>query len=694
MSLALCSLSILSALSPLIAAPAFESVRSSYRSSEQVFTDRLGRPLQERRLDSDVRRLGWTQVKEISPALLRAVLRSEDKRFYDHSGADWLAIGSAAWTYTAGSSRRGASTITMQLAGMLDPELAAGGGGRTFSQKWSQIRAAWEIEKTWSKDQILEAYLNLVSFRGELVGVQSASYGLFGKSPAGLTDLESVILSALIRSPQSDLSSVQIRACRLAFVLKLPADCSVTNPLVEKALLEPPRIRPLANLAPHLPELVGSQKGGEVLTTLDLDVQRVAREILYKHLISVRNRNVRDGAILIVENKTGAILSYVGSSGELSNAPMLDFVRARRQAGSTLKTFVYGQAIEKKYLTASSELLDTPLNRSVGTGIYRPENYDGHFLGPISLRVALASSRNIPAVRALEITGVDQAVERLDALGFKGLRESQFYGPSLALGSADVTLWELVGAYRAIANDGVWSPLYAAVPPEKAASRLAFSEGTAFILADILSDRESRSASFGLESVLSTQFWTAVKTGTSKDMRDNWCVGFSDRYTVGVWVGNASGEPMWNVLGVTGAAPVWLELMNHLHAGRPSQPPKAPDSIVKIQTNSHNEYYIRGTEPVQVNAPAAQQPLQIAYPEKGSIFALDPDIPRDRQRIFFRWRGGSGSEKLLWSLNGKNIGTENPQPWLPVRGRHKLNLERSCGPRCVERVGQAAFEVR
>lgn len=693
-SIASAAIVICSAVSALDAAPGFHAVKAGYRSSEQVFLDRHGRPIHERRLDDSVRRLKWTPLTEISPALIRAVLRSEDKRFYDHAGADWLAVGSAAWNYVTGEGRRGASTISMQLAGILDQSLAAPDGGRSLPQKLRQIRAARELESQWSKDEILEAYLNLISFRGELAGIQSASQGLFGKAPAGLTDVESVILAVLIRSPQSNVALVQRRACMLAHTLQVAADCSTTNPLVEQVLSSLPRIRPLASFAPHVPELIGAPAEREVRTTLDLDVQRTAREVLHKHLVSVRNRNVRDGAIVIVENKSGAILAYIGSSGELSSAPLVDFARSRRQAGSTLKTFVYGQALDKRYLTASSELMDTPLNRSVGTGIYRPENYDGHFLGPISLRIALASSRNIPAVRALEITGVDQAVERLETLGFKGLRESQFYGPSLALGSADVTLLELVGAYRAIANGGVWSPLYASADTPQNPSRRAFSEGTAFILADILSDRESRSPSFGLESVLSTQFWTAVKTGTSKDMRDNWCIGFSDRYTTGVWAGNASGEPMWNVLGVTGAAPVWLELMNHLHAGRPSRPPAVPQSVVRQKSGNGEEYYLIGTEPVDAAVPASVQPLQIVYPDSGSIFALDPDIPRDRQKIFFRWKGGTPRQPLSWSLNGKSAGKENPAAWAPIRGRHVLKLERNCGPRCTQVVAEAHFEVR
>ena len=229
----------------------------------------------------------------------------------------------------------------------------------------------------------------------------------------------------------------------------------------------------------------------------------------------------------------------------------------------------------------------------------------------MSVRTALASSLNVPAVRALDLVGEEAAVELLRRLGFDGLRESgDYYGPSMALGSADVSLWELVNAYRALARGGVWSPLRLGADEAAGAARRVYSDRAAFLVSSILADRESRSLTFGLENPLATRFWTAVKTGTSKEMRDNWCVGYSRRYTVGVWVGNFGGEPMRNVSGVTGAAPVWREVMAWLHGAVPSAPPAAPAGVVAAPVAfpgavepARLEWFLAGTEPPRRRRP-------------------------------------------------------------------------------------------
>lgn len=672
----------------LQAVPSFEEVRSSYKSSEAVYLDRRGRILQSIRLDESGRRLAWTSLDRISPALLNAVVRSEDKRFYSHSGADYLAILKAALGRIAKDTRRGASTITMQLASRLDDSLAPSSRGRTYEQKWRQIQAAREIEKTWSKSQILEAYLNLVPFRGELEGVSAASFGLFGKDPHALGDTESVILAALIRGPQASAEDVMRRSCMLAYSMKLPYDCSQIKPDVARAFEGSHAIRPTASYAPHLSALIKSGES-EIRTTLDLDIQLAVREILHRHILSVRNRNVRDGAVLVLDNRTGEVIAYVGSTGDLSLAPLVDSIRSRRQAGSALKPFVYAVGIDKRLITASTLLDDTPLNMPVFSGVYHPENYDRDYFGPVPARIALASSRNIPAVRLVSLLGVDSVLDVFRKMEFKNLEEADFYGPSIALGSLDVTLWQLTSAYRMFASGGEWSSPFVERTSAVPAKRRIVSEAAAFIIGDILSDRESRSLTFGLENVLSTPFWTAVKTGTSKDMRDNWCVGYSDRYTVGVWVGNASGEPMWNVLGVTGAAPVWQEVMRVLHADSPSRAPGLPDSVAIQATEYGKEYYIKGTEPAHFHEIEPRDP-RILYPESGTIFALDPEIPPERQRIFFR--AASVQSRLQWKLDGKVIGEHNPAVWKPARGSHKLTLL-LCDHACAE-TQSVEFSVR
>ncbi len=289
-----------------------------------------------------------------------------------------------------------------------------------------------------------------------------------------------------------------------------------------------------------------------------------------------------------------------------AGARYVDGIQARRQPGSALKPLLYGMALEQRLLTAASLLEDTPLDLSVLGGLYRPKNYDERFRGLVTVRTALAASLNIPAVRTLELVGVEAFVQQLRRLGFEGMSEAgEYYGPSLALGSVDVSLGELVNAYRALANGGVWSPLHLmASEPEAKPARRVFSEQTAFLLSHILSDRDSRSVTFGLENPLATHFWSAVKTGTSKEMRDNWCIGYTRHYTVGVWVGNLFGEPMRNVSGVTGAAPIWLEVVSWLHHARPSPPISPPPGVLATRVTfpaevepGRTEWFLRGTEP-------------------------------------------------------------------------------------------------
>ena len=323
-------------------------------------------------------------------------------------------------------------------------------------------------------------------------------------------------------------------------------------------------------------------------------------------------------------------------------------------------------------------------------GVYRPDNYDKLFHGPVTARIALASSLNVPAVRALNLLGVEHLLQVLQAAGFEKLQSADFYGLSLALGSADVSLWELANAYRCLANGGLWSPLRLKDDDPARPARRVLTPEAAFIVSDILSDRESRSRTFSLESPLGTRFWTAVKTGTSKDMRDNWCVGFSDRYTVGVWAGNFSGAPMWNVSGITGAAPVWVEIMNRLHQDRTSSAPQPPPGVVAqtVAGDGRREWFLRGTE-MSVMPGVANPGVRIVYPASGTIVALDPDIPAEEQKLFFEAQ--PADDRLQWVLDGSRIGGAGALLlWTPVRGKHSLALVDAAN-RVLDTV---AFEVR
>jgi penicillin-binding protein 1C len=678
--------------------PSFDAVRARHQRSDAVLLDRRGDLLHELRVDKRRRVLDWTPLDQISAALQSSVVAAEDRRFYEHSGVDARALA-AACAQTLRGRKRGASTITMQLASQLDPALRGGRRGRSLFQKVGQMRFASALEKSWSKPQILEAYLNLSASRGELKGVAALSRGLFGKAPHGLDAREAVVLTALLREPGASPHRVAARAAGIARRQGLALDENSLSKLALSALTHPPTVIPSAEAAPEAawlllpPAFKTGTRSLEVKSTLDGRLQRFVARTLRDRVADMADQNMRDAAALVVDNATGEVLAYVGNTGKSSSARFVDGVAARRQAGSTLKPFLYGLAFEKKLITPASLLDDSPLEIFVGRGLFRPANYDNHFLGPVPARVALASSINVPAVRLLELVGEEPFVSRLSTFGFGSLSESEYYGPSLALGTADVTLWELVSAYRALARGGVAGPLTLTPGAAAPKDRRALSPQAAFLVGNILSDRESRSATFGLDSPLATRFWTAVKTGTSKDMRDNWCVGWSDRYTVGVWVGNFAGSSMWNVSGISGAAPAWLEIMNALHAEETSPPPRVPPGLARRRVvfpdgSSRAEYFIRGTEPsVAVAAPETPRP-RLASPVSGTIIALDPDIPEGRQSVPFEADGGDG---LRFTLNGRDVGAAaSPVDWEPAPGKYVLALVDHLG----RTLDSTAFEVR
>jgi penicillin-binding protein 1C len=673
---------------PLAPPPAFERVRAAWTPSDFYLLDRNGEVIHEQRADDTRRRLRWTALDDVSPALSSAVLASEDRRFYAHRGVDARAVGAAAVHRLAGHGARGASTVTMQLASFIDPALRRRGGPRSAPQKIRQMRLAWALEERWSKAQILEAYLNLVTFSGELQGVDAAAHILFGKAPHGLTAAEAAVLAALLRAPNAPPAVVARRAQRLA-------DGAVAREAIDTASARVRRAwgdqSTRVALAPHAAArlLAAAPSGGRVTpfvpSTIDGPLQQLAAEALTRQLLAVRDQRVNDGAVLVADNVSGEILAYVGGSGRLSSARHVDAVQAHRQAGSALKPFLYGLAFEQRLLTPASLLEDGPLDIATPTGLYRPHNYDEQFRGLVSVRTALAASLNVPAVRALGLVGAEAMVQQLRRLGFARVVEAgDFYGPSLALGSADVSLWEMVGAYRALANGGVLSPLRLSAGEPAGAARRVYSTDTAFLISNILADRDSRSVTFGLENPLATRFWTAVKTGTSKEMRDNWAIGYSRRYTVGVWVGNVTGEPMRDVSGVTGAAPVWVEVMARLHETAASAPPAAPPGLVKIDVAfaghvepARSEWFRAGTEPPRAHAlaPVSARGMspRIVTPVGGTVIAIDPDIPADRQRVPFEARDGGPGQR--WLLDGIVVGEAGALVlWPPTPGRHRLSV--------------------
>ncbi len=697
--------------------PAFAEVRAQHKVSDFVLLDRRGEPLQGARLDPRRRALAWVPLKDMSPALLRAMLLSEDQRFYEHSGVDWSAVASSAWGNLWNSRTRGASTVTMQLAGLLDEDLAQR-GGRSVTQKLGQAWVASRLEKRWTKAQILEAYLNRVPLRGELVGVPAAAQTLFGKRPAGLDARESALLAAMLRGPNASQARLTDRACALLKSMNERCD-GLDDELGAVLARKPLQWDDAPQWAPHYARLALRPDGPPMQrSTLDGRIQRLAVASLGRQLGELQERGVEDGAVVVLDNVTGEVRAWVGSSGQRSEAAQVDHVLSRRQPGSALKPFVYELAVERRLITAASLLDDTPAQIPTAAGVYLPQNYDKHYRGWVSARAALGNSINVPAVRLGLMLTPEAVFERLNALGLQLPETGGFYGPSLALGSADVTLLALTNAYRALANGGVYSEVPLPAPAAASAATTSATTTTAnttakatttataqrrvadarasFVIGDILSDNNARAITFGLTSALALPFPAAVKTGTSKDMRDNWCVGWSSRFTVGVWVGNSNGSAMQQVSGVSGAAPVWRDVMLALHAGAPGRAFQPPPGLIHQPVRfdvghepPRQEYFLAGTEQSQLRA--AGTPVSITNPAPGAIYALDPDIPPAHQRLRFQHQGALGAAgPARWRLDGRPLGQGGSVDWMPMPGRHELQLLDAKG-RELQRV---KFEVR
>ena len=686
--------------------PAFAAVRAGYVPSDAWLLDRHGEVIASRRMRYDVRRLAWVPLSDVSPALVAAIVAGEDRHFWRHHGVDWRSVAGAVRDELIQHQRRGASTITMQLATLLRGHRADDRVGQ-WLEKLEQVRVALALERSWTKPQILEAYLNLLGYKGELQGIGAAVAQLAGKSPSGLSASESLVLAALLPDPGAAPQRVIARACTRGRQLRPAVACAEVR-LAAHDLLDSNAVAPGDSLAPQLARALLTRPGERLRTSIDARIQRSTRDIVRGHISALSDHNVRDGAALVVDNATGEVLAYVSSAAPDSRAGEVDGVRALRQAGSTLKPFLYELALERRYLTAASLLADSELSLDTASGVYIPQDYDHDFKGLVSVRTALASSLNVPAVRTLVLTGVESFRDRLNALGYTGIRrEGEYYGYSLALGSAEVTLWQQAQAYRTLARGGEWSPLtlVPADAPAAASYRLLAPDAT-FVVGDILGDPAARSVTFGLDSHLDTNFWTAVKTGTSEDMRDNWCVGFSRQFTVAVWVGNYEGDSMRDVSGVSGAAPIWHDIMVELHRGLVSAAPEPPPGVTAELTGfspavepPRREWYLSGTTarstkeaataPVLVAAVPADARPGIQSPANGMIIAIDPDIPAEHQRVLIAVRGARPGMSLL--LNDRPLGTAmRDRLWQPRPGAYYLTLEDASG-RQLDRV---LFRVR
>ncbi len=583
------------------------------------------------------------EIKEIPEYLKQAVVSIEDKNFYNHKGFDPIGmVRGVSRLFTRGRAQ-GGSTLTQQLVKnrLLSSE-------RTVTRKIKEFLLATQIENRFSKDEILQMYLNEAPYGGTAWGVEAAVETYFGKSVGDLNLVESAFLAGLpqrpsVYSPYSNTPEAYIG--RTQEVLRRMREDGYINREQEEAArdeLNSLRFqdRNASFKAPHFVQYVQTileerygeriveQGGLRVTTTLDFELQQKAQEIVANEIKEVASMGIGNGAAIVLDSKTGEILAMVGSKD--FNAPDYDgqvnVTLARRQPGSSIKPIVYATALKEGY-TASTMVMDVATKFPVtGQPDYEPVNYDGTFKGPIQMRYALANSINVPAVKFVALVGVKDALQTAYELGIDSLEPTSELlsrvGLSMALGGGEVKLIELTGAYGVFMNGGKKVESVAILKVEDADGKVLEEtkpkEGKevlkpeyAFLIADILSDNNARSDVFGINSLLNIPGRkVAVKTGTTNDKRDNWTVGGTPQVVVGVWVGNNDNSPMKQVAsGISGASPIWREILLAALEGKPSEGFAVPSSIVTATVDSisgfrahddfpsRTEYFVKGTEP-------------------------------------------------------------------------------------------------
>ncbi len=562
--------------------------------------DRHGKDLRELPSEAGLRGRSLP-LDALGDRIVVATLVSEDRDFFGHAGIDGKAIFRAlAQNLRHGRLVSGASTITQQLVKLLDNEGQP--RPRTLSEKLKEAARAENLETVVSKQDILEAYLNRLSYGHGLTGPEAAARAYFAKSARDLSWAEAAYLAVLPRAP-SYLDPYthpgRVAPRQRALLDALRAHEMLSDADHERAVAEIVDPRPLSRpfLAPHFTEsLVADhlldEEAGVTRSTLDIELQRDVEGLIHTHLASLANQGAGNAAVLVVDNARGEILAYAGSADfdDPSIAGQMDVIRARRQPGSTLKPFVYALAFARGH-TAAEMLPDVPTSFPEGAGAYAPQNFDGTFEGPISAREALAGSLNIPVIRLAAELPQGELLATLRALGMQSLdRDAAHYGLALALGSGEVELRELASAYVALARGGRWIPLRATIErvdhgdtllegvahadPAPGDGGLAVIEpGIAALIAESLSDPLARVRGLHGRGPFDLGFPVAVKTGTSSGFRDTWSAGFTHERTVVVWVGNADGSPTRGLTGASGAGPLFADVMRRAMRDEPARAP-------------------------------------------------------------------------------------------------------------------------
>jgi 1A family penicillin-binding protein len=558
----------------------------------------------------------WVSIDKIPKTLIDATLAVEDKDFMKHKGISIKGILRAGfYNLLNGEKAQGGSTITQQLVKnvFLSSE-------RTWTRKIKEMILAIMVERKLSKMQILERYFNQVAYGGEIYGVQEASWKFFDKNVWELSDAQSAYLAGLPASPTSFLptnNNGDYAKIRHNHVINEMLKGSFIDQ--EKAFeMREEDLKVINNkiniLAPHFVFYIKNyifekfglsnfeRQGLNIKTTLDINQQTIAEKIVKEEVNKVKKLNISNGAALIIDVKTGDILAMVGSVNGDYNV-----TTALRQPGSAIKPINYLLALQKGQ-SLSTIIDDSPTSYYIpGQDVYTPQNYGNKYFGPVTLKTALASSLNIPSVKLLNQNGVENMIDLAESMGINTWKERNRFGLALALGGGEVRMIEMAEAYGVFANLGERVLLNPILEIENYLGEIIYQKQVkkekvveskhAYLINSILSDNEARSPVFGLNSQLKIDGKTvAVKTGTTNNLRDNWCIGWTPSFLVSVWVGNNNNEPMNYVAsGVSGATPIWNQIMKNLIKNNNENWP-IPEDVYRINVCGKEDFFVDGTE--------------------------------------------------------------------------------------------------
>jgi 1A family penicillin-binding protein len=651
-------------------------ITSKYKDATRIY-DRNGELLYS--VFQDENRT-YVKLSEVPKDLQDATISIEDKDFYKNSGFSTIAYVRVFWNAARGKGLAGGSTISQQLVKnvLLTNE-------RSLPRKIKELILAIQINRRYKKADILEMYLNNIPYGGTAVGVEAASQQYFGKKAKELDLAESAFLAGLPQSPSryAPFTGSKAYVGRTEAVLRQMVENKYITKSESKAALEKIKNysfseRNEAIKAPHfvmyVKQILSEQFGENALTTgglqvttsLDYDIQEKAEEIVEEEIDDLKSYKVGNGAAVVADPKTGEILSMVGSKDYFDRENEGNFNVATsntRQPGSSMKPIVYAVALENGY-TAASLLMDTRTEFPTGGNppTYTPVNYDGRFRGPTQMRFALGNSLNIPAVKMLALVGIEPVMRKAYEMGIENweptAKNRAGVGLSLVLGGRETSLMDEVTAYSVFANKGVKQDpvtILKVTDPKgkvlferkKTNGKRVLSEEVSYIISHILLDNNARSAAFGARSALNISGKNvSVKTGTTDDKRDNWTIGYTPSYVVGVWVGNNDNTPMNAAIasGITGASPIWNKIMAEVLKDKPDEQPQKPENVIAIQVDSvvgglphggqptRSEYFVKGTEPTGESPVYRSKDGQEYY-----VFREDDPVSTDGQN---RWQKG------------------------------------------------------